>query len=108
MIKITNLRIFVATVAAFSFIVLGTAHAQDAKPKKPLPPKNTPIVPPSNKMPELPDSSVFTKKEKKANKIVDKPTGEKYNDFDVFIDPQNKKFYLDKKGEKHYIPEEER
>ncbi len=104
-----SFRNFVATVAAVSLLSVGAVYAQDTKPKK-MPIKNTPVVPPSNKMPGIPDSGAFTKKDKKvdAKKVVDKPTGEKHNGFDVFLDGQNKKFYLDDKGEKQFIPEKEK
>lgn len=108
--KLISLRNFVAIVVAVSLMSIGSVYAQDAKPKKTMPMKNAPVIPPSNKMPGVPDSGAFIKKDKKENskKVVDKPTGEKHNGFDVFIDAQNKKFYLDEKGVKQFIPEKEK
>lgn len=107
--NLAKLRNVVAIVAAVSLMSVGSVYAQDSKPKK-MPIKNTPVVPPSNKMPGIPDSGAFSKKDKKGlpKKMVDKPTGEKHNGFDVFIDAQNKKFYLDEKGEKKFLAEKEK
>ncbi|MFD1769703.1 hypothetical protein [Sphingobacterium suaedae] len=96
-----------AIVAAVFVLQLGMVQAQENPTKKPIPIKPKPVPMPGKTNPVVPDSNVFTKKEKKNEpaKVVDKPTGEKHNGFDVFIDANNKKFYLDQKGDKRYLPE---
>ncbi|HLS96728.1 MAG TPA: hypothetical protein VK017_14315 [Sphingobacterium sp.] len=104
--RLTNLRSMIAIVAAASLMHVGALHAQEKPVKKLLPAKTKPVAPPRQADPLLPDSNAFTKKVKKSDTTaVEKLTGEKHNGFDVFMGADKKRFYIDKKGNKQYLPE---
>lgn len=109
-----HLRIFAATVAAFSMMGWTSVLAQEQS-KSVNPPKNPKELPkvPAKKdvkstmpVPSNPKSPGKTKSiPGPVVKDVAKPTGGKHNGFDVYVDKSNKKYYLNKAGEKKYLPE---